>query len=258
MSKFKAGLVAIGAVAAMAIFAPAAQAAPCDGKDLEQPFLDWNDKAFYGLAPGGDFESGLDGWEVTGDGALAPGGNPFRERSSATALKLSDGDSVTTPPICVTKHNPSARIFGKTVDEGERNNTLQVEVLYLNDDGSVRKVKKAGSLKNEPVWDATRKFSLAQGQFNKGAKPDEDKPDKPEQADPKPEQDDPKPCEDLIAVAEDAKPCLDDVAGEPEAEEPAAEDKPSADDSHIQLRFTPRHGSTWKIDDIFVDPRRYS
>lgn len=104
---------------AAAVFAPAAQAAPCDGKDLEQPFLDWNDKAFYSLAPGGDFESSLDGYELSGDAGLAPAGNPFRKSSSDTALKLTEGNSVTTPPIRVTKHNPAARIFGRTTDELE-------------------------------------------------------------------------------------------------------------------------------------------
>jgi hypothetical protein len=197
VSKFKAGLVAVGAVAAMAMFAPAAQAAPCDGEGLEQPFLDWNDDSFYGLAPGGDFESGLDGWQVTGDSALAPGGNPFRESSSATALQLSDGDSATTPPICVTKDSPNGRLFAQTVDAGDKNNSLAVEVLYLNEDGSVDKVKKSGKFTNTSEWDATRKFSLAPGQFGDG-------------------------------------------------------------DSYIQLRLTPRAGATWKVDDIFIDPRRYS
>lgn len=252
MSKLRSALVAGMVVVAAAAFAPAAQAAPCDGKDLEQPFLDFNDKAFYGLAPGGDFESGLDGYELTGDAALTPGGNPFRQSSSDTALKLNEGSSVTTPPICVTKHNPSARIFGKTVDEGRRNATLKVEVLYLNADGSVRKVKKTGTMKNTSEWDATRKFSLAQGQFRSG--PAEEKRVKPQG---------PTACEP--ASAPTAKPCGDKPGDEtttPTEAEPGvggpAGDQPASGDSYIQLRFTPLHNSAWKIDDVFVDPRRYS
>jgi hypothetical protein len=70
-------------------------------------------------------------------------------------------------------------------------------VLYLHRDGSVRKVKKAGSMKSQLDWNPTRKFSLAQGQFHKRH-------------------------------------------------------------PYISLRFTPVQGSSWKIDDVFVDPRRYS
>jgi hypothetical protein len=179
------------------LFAPAAQAAPCEGTELEQPFLSWSDKSFYGLAPGGDFESGLDGWQLSGDAATVLGGNPLRVASAITALELPAGSSATTPPICVTKHSPSARVFAQTTAVDRKRGALAIEVLYLNRDGSVRKVKKSGSIGSQLEWNPTRKFSLAQGQFRKRH-------------------------------------------------------------PYISLRFTPVQGSSWKIDDVFVDPRRYS
>jgi hypothetical protein len=193
----RTGFFAGAIVACAALFAPAAQAAPCDGPELEQPFLDWNDKALYGLAPGGDFESGLDGWQLNGNAATVLGGNPFRLTSAITALELPAGSSATTPPVCVTKHSPGARVFAQTTALDRKQGALEIEVLYLNRDGSVRKVKKAGSIKSQLAWDPTRKFSLAQGQFRKRH-------------------------------------------------------------PYVSLRFTPVRGSTWKIDDVFIDPRRYS
>jgi hypothetical protein len=104
--------------------------------------------------------------------------------------------------------------------------TLKVDVLYLRNDGSVRKAKKAGKLKQEPVWDATRKFSLAQGQFQHGAKPPEGTHG-------------PKP-----AGTHGPKP-----AGT-HGPKPAG-----TKTAQIQLRFTPLAGTDWLIDDVFVDPR---
>lgn len=219
MRKVVNGLIASAALLGAAVLAPAAQAAPCDGLDMEQPFLAWHDSADYALVPGGDFEAGTSGWTLEGGAATAAGGNPFRPQSSATSLSLPAGSSATTPPVCVAKGNPTARIFADTVAPGAKKSGLKVEVLYLKADGSVRKVKKAGKLKREPQWDATRKFSLAQGQF--GAKPPAD------------------------------------VMTAPPADEPQGGQgqKPGARTSQIALRFTPTAGSGWLIDDVFVDPR---
>ena len=227
MRKTRIGSTAAIAVAFTALLAPAAQAAPCDGKGVEQPFLGWNDRALYALVDGGDFETGAPGWELTGDAGLAAGGNPLRPSSSSTSLSLPSGSSATTPAICVAKFNPTARIFARTTTPGAKRTTLKVQVLYLNADGTVRKVKKAGTLRNEPTWDATRKFSLAQGQFN--AKPDQ-----------------------TGSAASDPKP---GNGNQPNGHSGASDS--TSDYASIQLRFTPRFGAEWQIDDVFVDPRRY-
>ena len=220
MRKVLNGAIASAVLFGVAALAPAAQAAPCDGVGMQQPFLDWNDNADYVLVDGGDFESGAAGWTLDGGAATTPGGNPYRADSSATSLSLPAGSSTTTPSICVSKGNPTARIFAQTPSPSTKKKTsLKVEVLYLRADGSVRKVKKAGKLRQEASWDATRKFSLAQGQFNHGAKPDSDHGEKPDKPD------------------------------KPEGGKPAP--KPA----HVQLRFTPIAGSGWLIDDVFVDPR---
>jgi hypothetical protein len=170
--KVVTGAIASAALLGAAFIAPAAQAAPCDGVGSQQPFLDWNDQASYVLVDGGDFESAAAGWTLEGGATTMPGGNPYRTESTTNSLALPAGSSATSPPVCVSKGNPSARLFADTlVPSTGKKVTLQVDVLYLNGDGSVRKVKKAGKLKQEPMWDATRKFSLAQGQFQHGKVP---------------------------------------------------------------------------------------
>ena len=232
MRKVVTGVIASAALLGAGVLAPAAQAAPCDGLDMEQPFLAWHDSADYALVPGGDFEAGTTGWTLDGGAATAAGGNPFRAQSSATSLSLPAGSSATTPPVCVAKGNPTARIFANTVAPGAKKSGLKVEVLYLNADGSVRKVKKAGKLKREPQWDATRKFSLAQGQFGQ-AKPDGE----------------PGPPEGVTPGAPEDKP------DKPDKPQSGDGQKPSGGTAQIALRFTPTSGSAWLIDDVFVDPR---
>ncbi len=173
MRKVVTSAIASAALLGAAIVAPVAQAAPCDGVGMQQPFLDWHDSASYVLVDGGDFESPAADWTLEGGAATTAGGNPFRPDSSATALSLPAGSTATSPPICVAKGNPTARLFARSLDASKaRQPGLRAEVLYLNDDGDVRKVKKAGKLSPRAEWGPTRKFSLAQGQFNANAKPD--------------------------------------------------------------------------------------
>ena len=184
MHKVLAGGVTAVALIASAFVAPVAQAAPCDGIGMQQPFLDWHDKASYVLVDGGDFESGTAGWELEGGAATAPGGNPLRPDSSATSLSMPVGSSATTPPVCVAKGDPFARLFAQADATGKVQSRVKVEVLYLKADGSVRKVKKAGKLRPQADWQPTRRFSLAQGQFRAKAPLAKPSPDHGPPADP--------------------------------------------------------------------------
>jgi hypothetical protein len=157
-------------VLALSLAPAIAQAAPCDGVGAEQPFTQWHDQASYVLVAGGDFESGADEWTLSDGATIVPEGNSLRPTSSANSLALPTGDTATTPPICVAKGDPVARIFTRTLTAAKRPDALNVEVLYLDSTGGVRKVKKAGSLRGSDEWAPSRKFSLAQGQFNHPAK----------------------------------------------------------------------------------------
>jgi hypothetical protein len=213
--KLLTGTVTSATLFAVSCLAPAiSQAAPCDGVGAEQPFLEWHDQAAYVLVSGGDFESAAAGWTLSGDAAVVSEGNTLRPASSANSLSLPAGAAATTPPTCVGKGDPVARIFMRTLTPGERGpNSLKVEILYLDTSGAVRKVKKAGSLHASDEWTPSRRFSLAVGQVSHSAKPPSTVPDHGHGGGPKPSR-----------------------SGE------------------IQLRFTALAGSEWQIDDVFVDP----
>jgi hypothetical protein len=266
-------------------FAPAiAQAAPCDGVGSEQPFTEWHDQASYVLVSGGDFESAAADWTLTGDAAVVAGGNTLRPDSSANSLSLPAGASATTPAICVGKGNPVARIFMRSAAAAKGGQAgLQVEVLYLNADGAVRKVKKAGSLRASGDWAPSRRFSLAQGQFSHGSKPIDPPPGNgppatpPGQGGTPPGQGGTPPGQGGTPPGQGGTPPgQSDPHGPADGPQgPAGGDDPSdppnghgGNTGHgdnggsntsgagsIQLRFTAGAGSEWQIDDVFVDPR---
>lgn len=193
--------VAAGAAVALAVAAPSASAA-CQDRPFSPVFSGWDDMALYTLAPNGDFEDALTGWTVVGDARVVMD-NPGRIAKQAgdrQALQLGPGASATSPPICVGSGYPSSRMFAHTVRRNPASgSTLQVEVLYLDAARGGQSAKRLGNMPDELGWDATRKWSIAQGQLNI----------KPE----------------------------------------------SNGDTSIRFRFTPLYNTTWRIDDLYVDPR---
>ena len=165
-------VVSVLALAAVVSFAGAApdQRAPsegerCDTSGSAPVFESFGDKRDYLLAPEGSFESAGDGWTLEGGAAAAEGGSPFMVESPGNALSLPDGASATSPEICVEKGMPLARMFA-TDASGKGKSKLRVDVLVDKRRGldSVG----GGGISPEGEWDATRKFSLAQGKSSKG------------------------------------------------------------------------------------------
>src|SRR6185437_6216050 len=109
-------MIALGVPTAVAMYAPAAQAAlinlnNCNGATLSTPFSPWADPSSYELAPGGDFESS--DWSLTGGAAVVAGSDPFAATGSpgAASLALPAGSSAQSPPTCVNAAYPTIRFF---------------------------------------------------------------------------------------------------------------------------------------------------
>ena len=82
--------------------------------------------------------------------------------SPGNALSLPDGASATSPEICVQKGMPLARMYAVAGDEKGK---VRVDVLVDKRRGldSVG----GGGISPDAEWDATRKFSLAQGKSSR-------------------------------------------------------------------------------------------
>jgi hypothetical protein len=137
-------LLAASAAAALALAAPSAQAGVlvasatnCDDQSFSQPFAPWLDPASYVLAPGGTFEDGASGFDLTGDAAAVAGNEPFYVHGAgeSTSLRLPSGSSATTASMCVGIEHPTLRFFARR-DSGVIS-SLKVEVLFEDALGGV-------------------------------------------------------------------------------------------------------------------------
>jgi hypothetical protein len=88
----------------------------CDDARLTQPFAPWGDQAWYKLAPGGDMEGDLAGWQLTGGARKAAGSEPYAVTGvrGAFSVALPAGASVTTPATCVNADYPTIRFFSRS------------------------------------------------------------------------------------------------------------------------------------------------
>lgn len=137
----------------------------CAWPPLSQPFLPWADPGQYFLAPGGNFESGTDGWTLTGNAKIVSGNESYYVGSPSDSHSLSLPDtssSVTTPTMCVTVLSPDFRVF--LFNKGANGHTDGQLAVYLNfagADGKPQQVKIA-ALKNGTSWGLTLPISFIQ------------------------------------------------------------------------------------------------
>jgi len=149
----------VAATAVLALFiTPAAQASGVVANPknctpmaaLEHPFARWADAGFYVLHPGGDMETGLKGWTLSGGAAVVAGDDGLGVRGGSKVLSLPAGATVTTSPICIDETFTHARVLARsTVAAGS---TLNVDVLYTDSKGvSVVKGSKSYAVKTS-AW----------------------------------------------------------------------------------------------------------
>jgi len=90
-------------------------ATDCGDPALTQPFKAWSDTSMYKQVENGDFETGADGWALSG-GAKIVAGNASQQVGGASdhqSLLLPSGSSATTPPVCVGLNEPTLRFFAR-------------------------------------------------------------------------------------------------------------------------------------------------
>jgi hypothetical protein len=84
----------------------------CSQSPLSQPLLAFNDRNFYTLAPGGDFE-GPTSWELNRGANIQPAA------ARGGVLDLPSGAQATSPPLCITSDFPTSRMFVRNVAGSE-------------------------------------------------------------------------------------------------------------------------------------------
>ena len=129
-------LVALAAVSASPAAAADGSLLGC-GYQPVHPFVRFLDPLPYTLLPGGDFESGAQGWKLSGGAKVVDGNESFYVTSArdSHSLLLPPGSSATSPPMCMGLLLPIVRYFSTG---GALLSYMRVEAVYTDSSGRQR------------------------------------------------------------------------------------------------------------------------
>jgi hypothetical protein len=118
---------------------------------LPTPFTQWNDAGQYFLIAGGNFEGDMSGWTLTGNAGVTSGNEPYQVGSptDSNSLALGQGDTATTPSICVTALSPDIRFFA--LETGQDKPNLEVDINYVDAKGKPQ-TKKIANIPGTDSW----------------------------------------------------------------------------------------------------------
>lgn len=129
-------LVAVVALSASPASAADGSLLGC-GYQPVHPFMRFLDPLPYTLLPGGDFESGAQGWNLTGGARVVSGNESFFATSAqdSHSLLLPAGSSATSPTMCMGLLLPVVRYFSSG---GNALSYMRVEAVYTDAFGRQR------------------------------------------------------------------------------------------------------------------------
>ena len=130
-------------------------AASCPSRVTSQPFLRWGDANQYALVTGGDFESALSGWTLSGGAQRAAGSEPYAATGvlGSWSLALPAGATAQTPYMCMSPSERTFRFFDKA--EGGKS-TILASVVYKTPLGAI--ALPVGALSAATTWAPSPQF----------------------------------------------------------------------------------------------------
>ncbi len=144
-------LVVSAVVSVAALGVPAASAARPSGLGLlpscgatSHPFTNWSDPGSYCAFPNLGFESGRNGWTLTGTTSVVSANEPWHVSGPGThALQLAPGATALSSPLPVNLLDPWIRFFAHS--QGA-NGPLQVQVRFRGLLGNLTGLLNFGTL----------------------------------------------------------------------------------------------------------------
>jgi hypothetical protein len=138
-----------------------------------QVFSAFSDSALYTQAPGGNIESPLAGWTLTGGAARVSGNEPYYvgRASDRTSLSIPAGGSAVSAPMCIDQTYPFFRLFARNT--GQLKSGLKVDLLFLDSTGKVKTTKSGTYVAGSTAWAPTTslKIGITFGTTGYGAAP---------------------------------------------------------------------------------------
>lgn len=124
------------------------------------PFTPWSDYANYAYTPNGGFESGSNGWSVSG-GRVVAGNESYFIHSSGdeSSLSLPAGGSATSPAMCISLLSGKMRFVAKG-DPGAR---VKVQIIYRGVLSSVLGILDGGTYPVNGSWSPSPEIGMLGG-----------------------------------------------------------------------------------------------
>ena len=125
-----------------------------------RPFSPWSDYANYAFSPNGGFESGANGWSLSG-GKVVSGNEQFYVHGSADkySLSLPAGTLATSPGMCISLLSGKMRFVAK----GDPAAKVKVQIIYRGLLSSVLGILDGGTYPVNESWSPSSQVGMLGG-----------------------------------------------------------------------------------------------
>jgi hypothetical protein len=125
-----------------------------------KPFTQWSDYANYAFSPNGGFESGANGWSVSG-GKVVSGNESFYVHGTADrySLSLPAGAAATSPAMCISLLSGHMRFVAK----GDPGAKVRVQIIYRGLLSSVLGILDGGTYSVNSSWSPSSQVGMLGG-----------------------------------------------------------------------------------------------
>lgn len=120
------------------------------------PFAQFGDThAYYAFSNNG-FESGTNGWSLSGGGYVGSGNEPWYVNGwGSRSLTLPSGASATSPGFCINLLDPAVRMFTRGSAGGE----LQIQVVFRGATGNITGIFNDADETGSGAWSPSDRVS---------------------------------------------------------------------------------------------------
>jgi hypothetical protein len=113
------------------------------------PFAQFGDRHAYFPFSNNGFESGTNGWSLSGGAYVGSGNEPWYTNGwGSRSLTLPPGASATSPSFCINLLDPAVRMFTR----GSNGGTLQIQVVFRGLTGNITGIFNYDSENGSGAW----------------------------------------------------------------------------------------------------------
>jgi hypothetical protein len=122
------------------------------------PFAQFGDfHAYFGFGNNG-FESGSNGWALSGGASVGYGNEPwYKNGYGSHSLVLPEGASATSPGFCINLLDPAVRMFTR----GSAGGDLRIQVLFRGITGNLTGILNLDDETGDGAWGPSNRVSSA-------------------------------------------------------------------------------------------------